>query len=102
MDLGALGHLTYCTNVHRGESLAEVRQNLVGYVAKVKALVAPAQRFGVGLWLSAAAARELQQPGERARLQALLREHGLYVFTLNGFPYGAFHGSAIKTRVYQP
>src|SRR5262249_8463580 len=58
--------------------------------------------FGLGLWLSAAAARELAAPEALAELKRVLAELGLYVFTLNGFPYGAFHGQAIKTRVYEP
>jgi sugar phosphate isomerase/epimerase len=108
MRIGGGVHLCYCTNVHAGEQLAQVRDNLVRHVAAVKAEVCPDKPFGVGLWLSAAAARSLQQRGrhgqrsELAQLQALLAEHGLYVFTLNGFPYGAFHGHAIKQRVYEP
>jgi sugar phosphate isomerase/epimerase len=35
-------------------------------------------------------------------LRAIMREHDLYAFTLNGFPYGAFHGQAVKTEVYRP
>jgi sugar phosphate isomerase/epimerase len=31
-----------------------------------------------------------------------LRANGLYVFTINGFPYGAFSGGAVKERVYRP
>jgi sugar phosphate isomerase/epimerase len=31
-----------------------------------------------------------------------LRVQGLYVFTINGFPFGAFHGTAVKERVYRP
>ena len=36
------------------------------------------------------------------RSRALLAEQGLYVFTINGFPYGAFHGSPVKEHVYLP
>lgn len=93
--------LTYCTNVHAGERWPEVRRNLETHVAAVKALVAPQQPFGVGLWLSAQAARELQQ-GALRELQALLEARGLYVFTLNGFPYGAFHKGPVKEHVYSP
>jgi sugar phosphate isomerase/epimerase len=100
-DGGAPTQLTYCTNVHAGERWPEVRKNLETHVAAVKALVAPAQPFGVGLWLSAHAARELAQ-GALADLQALLEASGLYVFTLNGFPYGAFHAGPVKERVYSP
>jgi sugar phosphate isomerase/epimerase len=102
MRLGASTHLGYCTNVHPGERLAEVRDNLEHKVAAVKARVCPEQPLGIGLWLSADAARGLSQPGELAALSDLLERLGLYVFTLNGFPYGAFHGAAVKTRVYEP
>ncbi|HEY0713884.1 MAG TPA: metabolite traffic protein EboE, partial [Polyangia bacterium] len=39
---------------------------------------------------------------ERAALLALLADHGLYVFTINAFPYGAFHGQVVKEAVYEP
>ena len=42
-------HLTYCTNVHAGESWTEVRANLERYVVPVRNRVAPDRRFGVGL-----------------------------------------------------
>jgi sugar phosphate isomerase/epimerase len=95
-------HLTYCTNVHAGESLAEVERNLRVHVAAVKRLVCPDAPFGVGLWLSARAAEQLREDSALARLRALLDELDLYVFTLNGFPYGAFHGGVVKTAVYVP
>jgi len=63
-------HLTYCTNVHAGESLAEVERNLQVYVAEVKKLVCPDAPFGVGLWLSARAAEELREPAALVRLRA--------------------------------
>ena len=50
-------HLTYCTNIHPGESWAEVRANLGRFVPEVKRRVAPESAFGVGLRLSAAALR---------------------------------------------
>ncbi len=95
-------HLTYCTNIHAGESWAEVRANLERYVTAVKARVAPREPFGIGLRLSARAARELASPPEMARLRRWLDAHDLYVFTINGFPYGAFHGTRVKEDVYRP
>jgi sugar phosphate isomerase/epimerase len=68
----------------------------------VRAEVCPDRPFGTGLWLSADVLRELQAPGALADLQQLLAQHGLYVFTLNAFPYGAFHGHAVKERVFEP
>lgn len=95
-------HLTYCTNVHPGESWPEVRANLERFLPAVKAQVAPERPFGVGLRLSAAAAEALARPGELEAARELLEAHGLYVFTVNGFPYGPFHGRPVKEAVYLP
>ncbi|HVR61081.1 MAG TPA: metabolite traffic protein EboE [Polyangia bacterium] len=95
-------HLTYCTNIHPGESWPDVLDNLRAHVTAVKAAVSPERPFGVGLRLSAAAARALAAPGEVEQLRAFLRDSGLYVFTINGFPHGAFSGIEVKERVYRP
>ena len=95
-------HLTYCTNVHPGESWPETFANLKAWLPPIKQLVSPHDFFGVGLRLSARAAEELERPGEMDRLRAWLDEQALYVFTLNGFPHGAFHGTRVKERVYLP
>ena len=95
-------HLTYCSNIHPGESWAEVRANLEKHVARVAREIAGDAPFGVGLRLSAEAARELEEPERLAELVAFLAANRLYVFTLNGFPYGTFHGSRVKEAVYFP
>lgn len=99
---GVGAHLTYCTNIHPGESWAEVRTALDTLVPAVKARISPDAEFGVGLRLSARAASELTDPDALAELRDVLSRRGLYVFTLNGFPYGQFHGSVVKERVYRP
>ena len=95
-------HLTYCSNIHPGESWPRVLSNLENHALAVRQLVRPGDEFGIGLRLSAQAARTLEQPEAIAEFQAFLRSHGLYVFTLNGFPYGPFHGRPVKAAVYQP
>jgi hypothetical protein len=95
-------HLTYCTNIHPGESLVDVEELLSSHVHDVKRRVSPDEPFGVGLRLAARAATELEAPGALDRVRATLDAGGLYVFTLNGFPYGAFHGTRVKERVYEP
>lgn len=102
MKLASGAHLTYCTNIHAGETWPEVRAALEKDVVAVKARVAKDVPFGVGLRLSAQAAVTLEQPRAREELKAILRDRGLYVFTINGFPYGAFHGTRIKENVYEP
>jgi len=95
-------HLSYCTNIHPGESWPEVRANLERYLVPVRERVAPGRPFGVGLRLSAESARTLATPEALDELRAFLRAHDLYVFTINGFPYGPFHGRPVKEQVYLP
>jgi len=102
VDGAAPLHLTYCTNIHPGETWDEVLANVSTHVLSVKAKVSPGRPFGVGLRLSAAAARGLAQPAALESFRDFLRTHDLYVFTINGFPYGAFHGTAVKENVYRP
>jgi sugar phosphate isomerase/epimerase len=95
-------HLTYCTNIHAGETWEEIFANVGSHVRAVKARVSPDRPFGIGLRLSAAAARRLAEPAVLDAFREFLRENDLYVFTLNGFPYGAFSGTVVKERVYRP
>jgi hypothetical protein len=95
-------HLTYCTNIHPGERWTDVHAAIETHVPGVKQRVAPDRPFGLGLRLGAAAAEDLQNPAAREALRESLRRHDLYVFTLNGFPYGPFHGTPVKTAVYRP
>ncbi|HJU05648.1 MAG TPA: metabolite traffic protein EboE [Nitrospiraceae bacterium] len=104
MMLGSPGHphLTYCTNIHPGETWDEVRDNLQRYLLNVKAQVAPDRPFGIGLRLSAQAADDLAKPAALEAFSSFLQTHDLYVFTLNGFPYGQFHEKPVKEQVYLP
>ena len=65
-------------------------------------MFAPRQTMGVGLRLSALASEALAAPRELDRFKDFLAREGLYVFTINGFPYGPFHGTRVKEDVYQP
>lgn len=98
-------HLTYCLNIHPGETLDDQRRAILDHVAAVRDAVAGdrGQPFGLGLRLSAVASGELlDEPGRLDELAALLDENGMYAFTINGFPYGPFHGRAVKQNVYAP
>lgn len=94
--------LTYCTNIHPGESWREVEAVLRTDVRAVKALVSPDAPFGVGLRLAALACRELEASRALPELRAAFAEQGLFVSTLNGFPFGTFHGTRVKEEVYRP
>lgn len=97
---GSLPHLTYCLNIHPGETWAEVTKAVDVHARRVRDLVCPGRPFGLGLRIGAAAAAEAEA-GAPAFRDALARAD-LYAFTVNGFPYGPFHGAAVKRRVYEP
>lgn len=92
----------YCTNVHAGATLEETRANLQRYAVAVKQRFSPTEPMGVGLWLSASAARKLLADHRVAEFGAWLSDHGLIPYTFNGFPYGDFHRAVVKHDVYLP
>ncbi|MCP9236114.1 metabolite traffic protein EboE [Lewinella sp. JB7] len=101
MQINPGHHLTYCTNIHPGESWPEVLASL-DHLLKVKQLTEVDGPFGIGLRLSARAAEELAGTQELTSFRRWLSDHECYVFTMNGFPYGEFHGERVKDDVYTP
>lgn len=100
---GNLGHLTYSTLVHPGDTWDEMWDSLKTYVPRVKERVAPNERFGVSLRLSAASAEQLvNSPRERGELKAFLDANDMYLYTVNAFPYGPFKNTVVKEQVYEP
>ena len=59
-------HLTYCTNIHAGESWSDIRASLDSHVPAIKAAVAPQRPLGIGLRLSGEAAARARHPEELA------------------------------------
>lgn len=103
---GRMVHLSYCTNIHAGESWDEVSASLDDYLPAIRTALAPlctpCQAFGIGLRLSCRAALALAAPHAIAAFQAQLARLNAYVFTINAFPYGPFHGTRVKRDVYLP
>lgn len=101
-------HLSYCTNIHPAETWAETFVMLRTHVLRVRDLLrthgelGENDPFAVGLRLSAVAARELLEGNHLATFKDWLDETNTYVFTINGFPYGSFHGTRVKEKVFQP
>lgn len=93
--------ITYCTNIHPGESWDETIANLKTYVPAVKQAVCPNEQFPIGLRLSNQAASEIDRPASE-RFLSWCHENGCYVATINGFPYGPFHSGSVKENVYLP
>ena len=95
-------HLAFCTNVHPSDGWAEVFSNLRRFPPALRERLAPEEPFGIGLRLSGVESRELLEESRLERFRSFLDDHGLYVFTLNGFPYGTFHGQPAKANVHAP
>ncbi len=95
-------HLAYCTNIHRGETWEQTFETLKRYTMDVRRQVCPDEPYAIGLRLGNDAARELAQGSNLSRFQEWLTAQNSYVFTINGFPYGTFHGTRVKELVYQP
>ena len=93
---------TYCLNVHPTERWEETRAALLGPVRAVKAAVSPEAPFPVGLRVSARALETLRGEAPREELRDILAREGFSPITMNGFPWGRFHGVAVKADVYLP
>ena len=96
-------HLTYCTNIHAGESWDEVRDSLEAHLPPIKA---------AGLARRAARARPAAlgdrragaEParGVRRAARAFCRGTISTSSPSMPFPTGPFHGTRVKEDVYQP
>lgn len=95
-------HLTYCTNIHSGETWDEIFNNLKQYTVNVKKRLIPDAPFGIGLRLSQKSASTLLERDNLVTFKTWLEQENLYVFTINGFPYGEFHDVVIKDQVHTP
>lgn len=95
-------HLTYCTNIHPGESWEETFDTLKKYIPSIKEQTSPDAAFGIGLRLSDRASRSLILPENLSVFKKWLTETNCYVFTMNGFPYGGFHHQSVKDQVHYP
>ncbi len=95
-------HLAYCTNIHPAETWPETLAALEQYTLEVRARVSPDRPFAIGLRLSDQASRQLSEPSELLHFRRWLERHDCYVFTVNGFAFGRFHGERVKERVYLP
>lgn len=96
------GHLTYCTNIHAGESWTDHFAALQQNIPEIKKRISQDRAFGIGLRLSHQASLQLQEKEELNIFKDWLRKEGCYVFTMNGFPYGGFHHTKVKDHVHSP
>ena len=102
MQITENGHLTYCTNIHPGETWDEVFKSLKKYSVTIKDKLVTETPLGIGLRLSKISAEQLLEGIHLSEFKSWLEVNNLYVFTMNGFPYGDFHNVVIKDQVHTP
>ncbi len=107
MQLNENLHLTYCTNIHAGETWEAVFPSLKINIPLIKSLLpipesAQKANFGIGLRLSDIASKEILQSNHLQVFKDWLAENNCYVFTMNGFPFGNFHQQKVKDAVHLP
>lgn len=95
-------HLAYCTNVHPGGDWAQTFDSLKRYTLEVKEKLGCRGAYAIGLRLGDQASRELSDPQRLLEFQRWLERNDCYIFTINGFPFGQFHGERVKEQVYVP
>jgi len=95
-------HLSYCTNIHPGSDWASTFSSLKSFVPTIKKEVSPNASFGLGLRLSNKASEELEEAENFLEFKNWLTANDVYVFTMNGFPYGNFHNERVKDNVHAP
>ncbi len=100
--LTALGHLSYCSNIHAGENWTDHFEKLKTHIPAIKDRLSPAASYGIGLRLSHVASLELRKQDTLETFQQWLRGNNCYVYTMNGFPYGSFHHTKVKDQVHAP
>jgi hypothetical protein len=102
MQIGEKAHLSYCTNIHPGETWTAVFESLKKYCIAIQHKLVPDKPFGIGLRLSKISASQLLENNQLKDFKNWLDTNNLYVFTMNGFPYGNFHNVVIKDQVHTP
>ena len=94
-------HLSYCSNIHSGNDWKSHFKNIKKYVPIIKKQVCPNKNFGLGLRLSNLASKELDSKNNLSNFKDWLKQENIYIFTMNGFPYGNFHGNKVKELVHE-
>ncbi|MBW7891012.1 MAG: metabolite traffic protein EboE [Chitinophagaceae bacterium] len=96
------GHLTYCTNIHAGESWDDHFAQLQKHLPAIKKEIAPDRSMGIGLRLSDEASVDLSKSDNLSTFKQWLKAQHAYVFIMNGFPFGGFHRTVVKDKVHAP
>ena len=98
-------HLCYSLNVF--PSIEDVEERLS--VIKTKFIKIRAELgldgstpFALGLWSDGVFVEQMKDQKNLQLVQDFLSDNNFYTYTVNAFPYGVFHNTVVKDKVYQP
>lgn len=97
--------LCYSLNVFPAENDISSRLDNIGskFVKIRKSLgLSDTTPFALGFWFDAIFAEQIDNSNNFDIIRKFLEHNNFYVFTVNAFPYGKFHGTAVKEKVYTP
>jgi sugar phosphate isomerase/epimerase len=98
-------HLCYSLNVFPAEHDVQTRIGHIGdkfnYIRKLLDLGKDVP-FALGFWADAVFVEQMADTKNFEIVKKLLEDNNFYVFTINAFPYGQFHSTRVKEKVYQP
>jgi hypothetical protein len=92
----------YCTNVHAGVTLDQIKRNLDDVAVAVSRKAQLDTPMGIGLWIPNSACTELIAPKSAEEFSDWLAQRDLVPFTINGFPFDDFHQPVVRHQVYRP
>ena len=93
--------VSYCANVHPGETFDEALANLKRFATPLRAK--RGRSLAVGLWMSAQAIVDIKcKPDVVPELRDWLHTSDIVTYTMNAFPFGNFHARRVKEEVYRP
>jgi hypothetical protein len=58
--------------------------------------------FALGLWSDALFVEQMKDQKNLKLVEQFLSDNNFYTYTVNAFPYGVFHNTVVKDKVYQP
>lgn len=98
-------NLCYSLNVFPSEDNLSLRlKNIGDKFNKIRRSLdlADVTPFALGFWSDAVFVEQMKEEKNLQIVKEFLDQNNFYVFTVNAFPYGQFHSTKVKEKVYSP
>jgi len=101
MKINKTLHLTYCSNIFKGNNWEKIFLNIKTYIPKIKKNITN-KKFALGLCLSNSITNELLLKKNINIFIKWMKNENIYIPSINGFVYKNFHIKKIKENIYFP